>query len=63
MIYNSINKNEYDNMCPESEKTIVIVNKSPWLNSETLQKEREKRRYEKRNGLGLRQMRHGWTIV
>ena len=48
MIYNSINKNEYDNMCPESEKTIVIVNKSPWFNNETLQKKREKRRYEKK---------------
>ena len=35
-------------MCPESKKTIVVVNKSPWFNSETLQKEREKRRYEKK---------------
>ena len=47
-IYNFINKTEYDSMCPENEKTIVIVNKSPWFNSETLQKKKEKRRYEKK---------------
>ena len=47
-IYNKVNENEYNGMCPEIEKNVVVVNSSPWYNSETLQKKREKRRYEKK---------------
>ena len=47
-IYNTINRSEYDNLCPEIKKTITVVNKSPWFNSATLEKKREKRRFEKK---------------
>ena len=45
-IYNYINKSEYENRCPEIEKNIVIADKSPWFNGETLQAKREKRQKE-----------------
>lgn len=45
-IYNFSNKNEYDTRCPEVEKMIVIIDKSPWFNGETLSAKREKRRKE-----------------
>ena len=46
-LYNLINKNEYETRCPEVEKTIVIMDKSPWFNGETLNAKREKRRKER----------------
>ena len=45
-LYTQINKSEYDARCPEVEKSIVIVDKSPWFNGETLRAKQEKRRKE-----------------
>ena len=45
-IYNNIISSEYNNRCPETEKIITVVDRSPWFNSETLHAKREKRRKE-----------------
>ena len=45
-VYNYITRIEYENRCPEIEKNIVVVDKSPWFNGETLSAKKEKRRKE-----------------
>ena len=44
--YNSVFKENYENCCPIREKEIVVKDKSPWFNGETLALKREKRRKE-----------------
>ena len=46
--YNQISKTEYNDRCPYMEKCIVIKDRSPWFNGETMQKKREKRRKERK---------------
>ena len=47
-VYNRVIKTEYNSICPLVEKTIKIVDKSPWFNSEILSLKRERRRMEHR---------------
>ena len=49
-LYNHINRIEYESRCPEVEKTIVVVDISPWYNSETLSAKKKKKDGKKMPG-------------
>ena len=46
-VYHDICSSEYDVSCPLVNKTIVVVDRSPWFNGDTLRKKREVRKKER----------------
>ena len=56
-MYNTMFKEEYENMCPVITKNITVKEKCPWFNGDIEQEKEEERL--KRNGKDERQVKIG----